>query len=53
MMNVMRILRVPNKSVQDVIVLLRDIDMLNNDMMICPDSDGKHRLIPIIRERTT
>ena len=46
-MNVMRHLRVPNKSVQDVIVLLRDIDMLNNDMMICPDSDGKHRLIPL------
>ena len=47
MMNVMRHLRVPNKSVQDVIVLLKDNDMLNKGMMICPDSDGKHRLIPL------
>tara|TARA_Y100000766_G_scaffold279451_1_gene287673 strand:+ start:1392 stop:2597 length:1206 start_codon:yes stop_codon:yes gene_type:complete len=47
MMNVMRHLRVPNKSVQDVIVLLKDSDMLNNGMRICPDSDGKHRLIPL------
>ena len=46
-MNVMRHLRVPNKSVQDVIVLLKDNDMLNKGMMICPDSDGKHRLIPL------
>ena len=46
-MNVMRHLRVPNKSVQDVIVLLKDSDMLNNGMRICPDSDGKHRLIPL------
>tara|TARA_B100000965_G_scaffold17601_1_gene13231 strand:- start:20059 stop:21246 length:1188 start_codon:yes stop_codon:yes gene_type:complete len=47
MMNVMRHLRVPNKSVQDVIVLLKDNDLLNNGMRICPDSDGKHRLIPL------
>jgi len=46
-MNVMRHLRVPNKSVQDVIVLLKDNDLLNNGMRICPDSDGKHRLIPL------
>ncbi len=46
-MNVMRHLRVPNKSVQDVIVLLKDNDLLNNGMRICRDSDGKHRLIPL------
>ncbi|MBP12843.1 MAG: hypothetical protein CMA71_04835 [Euryarchaeota archaeon] len=47
MMNVMRHLRVPNKSVQDVIVLLKDNDLLHNGMRIIPDSDGKHRLIPL------
>ena len=46
-MNVMRHLRVPNKSVQDVIVLLKDNDLLHNGMRIFPDSDGKHRLIPL------
>lgn len=46
-MNVMRHLRVPNKSVQDVIVLLKDNDLLHNSMRIFPDSDGKHRLIPL------
>jgi|TARA_B100000902_G_scaffold350808_1_gene360392 tRNA G37 N-methylase Trm5 len=47
MMNVMRHLRVPNQSVQDVIVLLKDNDLLYYGMRIFPDSDGEHRLIPI------
>jgi len=47
MMNVMRHLRVPNNSVQDVIVLLKDNDLHSETMRIIPDSDGKHRLIPL------
>lgn len=46
-MNVMRHLRVPNNSVQDVIVLLKDNALHSETMRIFPDSDGKHRLIPL------
>ena len=43
----MRHLRVPNNSVQDVIVLLKDNTLNSETMRIIPDSDGKHRLIPL------
>lgn len=43
----MRHLRVPNNSVQDVIVLLKDNTLYSETMRIIPDSDGKHRLIPL------
>ena len=46
-MNVMRHLRVPNNSVQDVIVLLKGNALHSETMRIFPDSDGKHRLIPL------
>ena len=43
----MRHLRVPNNSVQDVIVLLKGNALHSETMRIFPDSDGKHRLIPL------
>ena len=43
----MRHLRVPNNSVQDVIVLLKGQNLLSESMRIFPDPDGEHRLIPI------
>ena len=46
-MNVMRHLRVPNKSVQAIIVLLKDNGLLSQEMRIFPDTDGEHRLIPL------
>lgn len=46
----MRHLKVPNNSVQDIIVLLKDNGLLSDSMRIFPDSDGNHRLIPIAEQ---
>jgi tRNA G37 N-methylase Trm5 len=43
----MRHLRVPNRAVEDVLVVLRDRGWLATGMRVIPDEDGVHRLVPI------
>ena len=43
----MRHLRVPNRSVEEVIVVLRDRGWLAPGMRVLPDEDGDHRLLPL------
>ena len=43
----MRHLRVPNRAVEDVLVVLRDRGWLATGMRVTPDEDGEHRLVPI------
>ncbi len=43
----MRHLRVPNRAVEDVLVVLRDRGWLATGMRVIPDEDGDHRLVPI------
>ena len=43
----MRHLRVPNRAVEDVLVVLRDRGWLATGMRVTTDEDGDHRLVPI------
>ncbi len=43
----MRHLRVPNRAVEDALVVLRDREWLATGMRVIPDDDGDYRLIPI------
>jgi len=43
----MRHLRVPNRAVEDVLVVLRGRGWLATGMRVIPDEDGDYRLVPI------
>jgi len=43
----MRHLRVPNRSVEEVLAILRDRGWLAPGMRVMPDEDGEYRLLPI------
>ena len=43
----MRHLRVPNRSVEEILAILRDRGWLAPGMRVLPDEDGEHRLLPL------